>query len=834
MRGNTITLQMSEKSAAHVSGLYQYDYGQRLIISGPELPVAYEVHFSNQERGISKTMIGDSTGVDIPDEYLLTGENIYVWMFLHDGETDGETEYHGVIHVQRRAKPTDIEPTPVQQDVITQTIAALNAGVDEVERIAEEIPETINEALQEAKDSGEFDGYSPSATVTKEGRIATITITDKDGTTTATVTDPDPTDLIDDTAGEGVTDRAWSADKLTSELDLKAPKDNPVFTGSISLGRKEDTVVGQQSYAVGNSVEANGLAAHAEGYQTIASTAAHAEGMGTVSYSTGAHAEGQYTYSGGNGSHAEGIMTAAVGTNSHAEGSGVGSNNYRITGDANVTTYTISPWSDSLNDSRIGALIAYRDRIAYITSFDSVNHTVTLSKTLSSTAIENEKCLYVFGYASGRISHVEGIGTIANSGITHASGRFNKPQDLYPAWKARTAYKIGDRVINYDSGYECIVANNDSAFNQSKWKVIYTTSDTAFVIGNGEDHTNRSNAVTIDWDGNEYLMGDVYVGSDSNSQNGSKLAKVSELADVIAVQDQEPSNPLTEIWLPETQTETVTVATLDDLKDVIDDTAGDGDTEKTWSADKLADELNLKAPKASPEFTGSISLGRKVGTTVGDRSFAVGNNVEASGADSHVEGRFSKATGDIAHAEGLTTTASSSYTHAEGSNTLASSVGAHAEGMFSTASGIASHSQGYKTIANANFMAASGIYNIQANIYPTWTAGTSYEVGDRVSMFGFQFLECKTANSDETFDWTKWEEIDFSSDTLFVIGNGVDENHRSNAMEVDLHGNSRLAGDVYVRCNNDSTGGTKLASLDDIPDAATLEETQLIIDAWDA
>lgn len=251
----------------------------------------------------------------------------------------------------------------------------------------------------------------------------------------------------------------------------------------------------------------------------------------------------------------------------------------------------------------------------------------------------------------------------------------------------------------------------------------------------------------------------------------------------------------------------------------IDDTAGVGDTDKTYSANKLAADhssllnaINGKADKANPVFTGSISLGRKANTSVGNRSFAVGNDVEASGADSHVEGRFSKATGDIAHAEGLTTTASASYTHAEGSNTTASSGGAHAEGMFSTASGMASHSQGYKTIANANFMSASGIYNKQADIYPAWVAGTSYEVGDRVTMLGAMYLECKTANSDETFDFNKWEEIDFSSDTLFVIGNGVDENHRSNAMQIDLHGNERLAGDLYVNCNPDSTGGDKVAT----------------------
>ena len=62
------------------------------------------------------------------------------------------------------------------------------------------LQETINEALAQAKASGEFDGadgqpgengtdgYSPTANVTQNDNGATITITDKNGTTTATIT----------------------------------------------------------------------------------------------------------------------------------------------------------------------------------------------------------------------------------------------------------------------------------------------------------------------------------------------------------------------------------------------------------------------------------------------------------------------------------------------------------------------------------------------------------------------------------------------------------------------------------------------------------------------
>ena len=206
------------------SPLWQYDYGQILQIEGLELPPAYEVHFGNSENGDSTTSIGNADGVVIPDAYLQSGENVYAWLYLHTGESDGETVYHIQIPVKKRAAITDQQPTPVQQDVITQTIAALDAAV-------EGVPAAIDEALAEAKASGEFDGapgqdgFSPTATVTKSGKVATITITDKNGTTSATVSDgEDGSDVIDDTAGLGVTNKTWSANKLTSALNDKYEK----------------------------------------------------------------------------------------------------------------------------------------------------------------------------------------------------------------------------------------------------------------------------------------------------------------------------------------------------------------------------------------------------------------------------------------------------------------------------------------------------------------------------------------------------------------------------------------------------------------------------------
>jgi len=96
-------------------------------------------------------------------------------------------------------------------------------------------------------------------------------------------------------------------------------------------------------------------------------------------------------------------------------------------------------------------------------------------------------------------------------------------------------------------------------------------------------------------------------------------------------------------------------------------------------------DLSAYAPKASPAFTGSISMGRQAETTVGLRSVAVGNNAAATG----------------------------NYSGAIGNYTVAGGNGAVAVGNKSEASGNNSFASGEQTIANHRSQVAFGEYNIQ-------------------------------------------------------------------------------------------------------------------------
>ena len=151
MRGNQITLRLNRGFTARAGSLFQYDKGQRLLLTGVELPETYQVHFSNEELGVSKPVIGDASGADIPDEYLVSGQPIHVWVYIA-GEDHAETEYHGIIGVTRRALPTDMAPSPAQRSLIDQTLGALAAAVEHTEEIrhhVEEMSEGIEESVRE-------------------------------------------------------------------------------------------------------------------------------------------------------------------------------------------------------------------------------------------------------------------------------------------------------------------------------------------------------------------------------------------------------------------------------------------------------------------------------------------------------------------------------------------------------------------------------------------------------------------------------------------------------------------------------------------------------------
>lgn len=146
---NIVTAKVKYQQG-RTSPLFQYDYGQILKIEGIELPTAYEVHFANSPTAPDSIIqIGDENGVEIPNEILRLSGVAYAWLFLHTGETDGETKVVITIPIEARARYHDVSPTPEQQDAISEAITLLNLAVEDCEEVVDDCREMVDNLIDD-------------------------------------------------------------------------------------------------------------------------------------------------------------------------------------------------------------------------------------------------------------------------------------------------------------------------------------------------------------------------------------------------------------------------------------------------------------------------------------------------------------------------------------------------------------------------------------------------------------------------------------------------------------------------------------------------------------
>ena len=157
---------------ARATGLWQWDYGQRLRIEGLKLPAAVEIHFAlTEQSGDAITRVGTTkdgvTEVVIPDSLL---ENqaagatyeIYAWIYLAD-KTSGETIKRISMQVKCRPKPEGRD-TPEDAELFREAIAQVNASADRAE--------TAREGAEAAKKAAEAAAGKIEGEITGAGQIA--------------------------------------------------------------------------------------------------------------------------------------------------------------------------------------------------------------------------------------------------------------------------------------------------------------------------------------------------------------------------------------------------------------------------------------------------------------------------------------------------------------------------------------------------------------------------------------------------------------------------------------------------------------------------------------
>ena len=120
--------------------------------------------------------------------------------------------------------------------------------------------------------------------------------------------------------------------------------------------------------------------------------------------------------------------------------------------------------------------------------------------------------------ASGTASHAEGNSTIASGNYSHAEGASKEASGT--ASHAEGYITIASGTTSHAEGWSTI-AQGDNQHVQGKYNISDTTS--AHIVGNGTERNTRSNAHTLDWQGNAWFAGDVYTGSTSgtNKDDGS-------------------------------------------------------------------------------------------------------------------------------------------------------------------------------------------------------------------------------------------------------------------------------------------------------------------------
>lgn len=264
-----------------------------------------------------------------------------------------------------------------------------------------------------------------------------------------------------------------------------------VFTHPVSRGDGSNSVIeGSSTKATGNDAHAEGYGtiaqgyySHAEGYETVASGEySHAEGKTSQATGSGSHAEGiNYSTASGVGSHAEGYSTKAVGDYSHAEGYSTKASKVHSHAEGRETQ---ANGEDSHAEGRDSVAVGNRSH---------AEGSMTRSNGDASHAEG------VITYANGTASHAEGNGCYASSNYSHAEGNNT-------------------------------IAYGESSHSQGKYNIKDDSGLLAHIVGNGKDLSSRSNAHTLDWSGNAWYAGDVYVGSTSgtNKDEGSKKLATEE------------------------------------------------------------------------------------------------------------------------------------------------------------------------------------------------------------------------------------------------------------------------------------------------------------------
>lgn len=284
--------------------------------------------------------------------------------------------------------------------------------------------------------------------------------------------------------------------------------------------------VGKNTHAEGEEVEAGGQSSHAEGYKTIANGKySHTEGNISKTEGIGSHAEGYNTFAQGEYSHSEGRETKALGNYSHTEGTASQASGECSHAEGKYTqasgmnahaegygTYATQPnahaeGQDSQAKAKGAHAEGYKNFASGEYSHAEGSNTNAVGNSSHAEGINT--------YAYGLGSHSEGFGTNSNHQYSHSEGMGTSAYG--EAQHVQGKYNI----INSSMAH--ILGNGSpKSFNENGEEVLDS---------NGKSIPKRSNAHTVDWNGNAWYAGNLKIGGTKYEDANAKVVATEDYVD---------------------------------------------------------------------------------------------------------------------------------------------------------------------------------------------------------------------------------------------------------------------------------------------------------------
>jgi len=506
--------------------------------------------------------------------------------------------------------------------------------------------------------------------------------------------------------------------------------------------------------------------------------ASTAMGLGTTASGQASTALGLVTTAIGQASTAMGIATTASGHFSTAMGSSTTASGY--CSNANGVSTTASGHASTAMGANTIASGIYSIAIGYNTT------------------------------SSGDYSIALGDGSIASSFLSTALG-FNTRANA-PYSTTMGLYTISDAYASVALGrYNLQAGHSDGWYD----------ADPLFVIGNGTDASNRSNALSVYKNGNMDVNGNINVNgivtdTSGNSTNWNTAYSWGNHASAGYLTSFTEVDPVFLAW-DKDYTDLINTPTIPTVPTNVSDFTNDAGyltAEVDASVSNELQALSISHDTVYLSNGGFVKLPAVIDTTSlddaynngseinadagpvtinGDGGFlAVGTlysgTIPASGAGTRMMWYPGQAAFRVGYVEGSQWDEANvgRYSTAMGYNTTA-------KGNISTAMGFLTSASGFSSTAIGFLTSARGTYSTSIGRNTIANGRVSISLGESTKAQSYASVVLGRANlvaGDSLF----WRPID----PLFVIGNGADTNNRSNALTVYKNGNMDVNGNINV------------------------------------